>query len=425
MPNQPARGPVVFFGFTYLYGGSRHAVVTLAAEMCRIGQPVLVVDAYGACHEYARALAAADIPTRVLCPNPKMVGIGGRGLLRLFRLAVAFPHYARVIWRLRALAREVRPSALVVSSCPALVAARWALGRSVPIAYYCRGEVRQVPRRYARYISGLDLLIALAPECLAGLESFTRRPPPTAIVRNCVGAASRLADSEVSHPLPGIARELKLVFPGTVQHPKGQDIAIRALAQVRNSGVDAHLWLAGTAGHPHAIPYARECVRLARELRVLDRVSFLGWRDDILSVIKRSDVVILTSRTEGVPRSLMQAMALEKPVIATRVGGIPDLVRDGVDGYLINLEDVGQAAKAIEQLRDPALRARLGSQGRNRIEQEFSATRRVPEFLHQMAVLRRAPQLLRPAKGGRLRELIHNVLHALSWVGLCNWADVW
>jgi glycosyltransferase involved in cell wall biosynthesis len=119
---------------------------------------------------------------------------------------------------------------------------------------------------------------------------------------------------------------------------------------------------------------------LAVELHVQRHVHFVGYREDIESVMARSDVVLLPSHTEGLPRSLMEAMALAKPVVATKVGGIPELVRNGIDGLLVDPGDVDALACALQPLRDPLLRRQMGWTGQRRVLDRFSLRRQAHEF---------------------------------------------
>jgi glycosyltransferase involved in cell wall biosynthesis len=87
------------------------------------------------------------------------------------------------------------------------------------------------------------------------------------------------------------------------------------------------------------------------------------------------------------PRSLMEGMALAKPVIATRVGGIPELVRDGTDGILVNPGDIEALVKALNVLSDLDVRKQMGNSGQQRIRQSFSVSRQAKEFLSTMDAL--------------------------------------
>lgn len=94
----------------------------------------------------------------------------------------------------------------------------------------------------------------------------------------------------------------------------------------------------------------------------------LGWRRDIPRLLRASDVLVLTSRWEGLPRVLPQAMACGLPVVATSVDGSPEAVEDGVNGYLVPPGRVGvMAQRVLALLRDPGLRQRMGAEGRARV----------------------------------------------------------
>ena len=127
--------------------------------------------------------------------------------------------------------------------------------------------------------------------------------------------------------------------------------------------------------------------RLAGELEIQNHVHFVGYRSDIESVMARSDIVLLPSYTEGLPRSLMEAMALARPVLSTRVGGIPELVRDGIDGILVEPGDVEALARALYTLSDPLTRQQMGQAGQQRVRENFSLRRQAHEFTSIMDAL--------------------------------------
>lgn len=113
--------------------------------------------------------------------------------------------------------------------------------------------------------------------------------------------------------------------------------------------------------------------RLAGELRVMDRVSFLGFRSDARALMRAVDVVIHPPRFEGFGLSLIEAMEASKPIVATRViGGITELVREGVNGLLVPPGDASALASAMQTLvDDPYMRRRLGANGRRMYDERF------------------------------------------------------
>lgn len=112
----------------------------------------------------------------------------------------------------------------------------------------------------------------------------------------------------------------------------------------------------------------------------IPRVRFLGVRRDVPQILQASDILVLPSRREGLPRSIMEAMASGKPVVATDVRGARDLVDHGVTGFLTELGDTEGLAEALLRLmRDPALRERMGRAGREKIE-AYSLDRVIQEM---------------------------------------------
>jgi glycosyltransferase involved in cell wall biosynthesis len=119
---------------------------------------------------------------------------------------------------------------------------------------------------------------------------------------------------------------------------------------------------------------AREALEAqARELRVQDRFVFLGQRDDVPDLLASCDVFVLPSLWEGLPLSILEAMAANKPVIATNVGGTPEAITNGETGLLVPPEDPTALATAIQSvLHDPEFARGLAARGRAHVRQEFS-----------------------------------------------------
>ena len=126
----------------------------------------------------------------------------------------------------------------------------------------------------------------------------------------------------------------------------------------------------------------------ARRLGVANTVLFLGIRRDVPAVLAAVDVAVLSSDYEGSPLSVMEYMAAAKPVVSTRVGGVPELVQEDVHGLLVDPRDPEALAEAVARLlRDPALAKRLGAVGRKRQQREFSLeamVRRIEDLYEEL-----------------------------------------
>jgi glycosyltransferase involved in cell wall biosynthesis len=120
-------------------------------------------------------------------------------------------------------------------------------------------------------------------------------------------------------------------------------------------------------------------------------VSYLGETDDVRSFIAESDCVVLPSYREGVPRSLLEAAAMGKAIIATDVVGCREVVEDGVNGYLCKPMDSGDLASKMEELvkLTPEARHEMGRKGREKIEREFDEKIVIGKYLEAIAAISR------------------------------------
>jgi len=153
--------------------------------------------------------------------------------------------------------------------------------------------------------------------------------------------------------------------------PKDFPTLLRALRMVTAP------WRAILVGDGPTRPGVEE---LARELGLADWVEFVGWRTDVADILARAQVFVLSSRWEGLPISILEAMRAGLPVVASQVGGVGEAVIAHETGWLVPPGDAGQLSQRIEELCvDPSLRARMGVAGRRRWEDRFRVERMVEE----------------------------------------------
>lgn len=167
-----------------------------------------------------------------------------------------------------------------------------------------------------------------------------------------------------------------VLYVGSLEVRKGVDKLLRALAQAE--GLTD--WRCEVIGGG---PMAKSLSALAEALGLSDRVQFLGPRpsEAVAAAYARAGVVVVPSivgpggRTEGIPTVIMEALANARPVIASRVTGVPELVEHGVSGLLVPPGDVGALAEALQHIRhDPDRAMKMARDGRARVVAEFDAT---------------------------------------------------
>jgi len=117
-----------------------------------------------------------------------------------------------------------------------------------------------------------------------------------------------------------------------------------------------------------------------RDHHLEKHVLLPGFRTDVLGCMKSFDLFVMSSVTEGLGTSLLDAMACARPIVATRAGGIPEIVEDGVNGLLVPPRDAASLAAAIVRaLKDESLRTRMGDAGYARVRERFTVDRMVSE----------------------------------------------
>jgi len=219
-----------------------------------------------------------------------------------------------------------------------------------------------------RYRVGKVVPVAIAEEVRATIQRVYGYPDPP-LIPNGVPTDEYAPDPHTraqwrqAHGIEPHATVL--VHIGRFAPPKNHALLVEAFAQVR-ADCPLYLLLVGAGELEDAV---REQVA---GLGLASRVRFLGVRADVADILRASDVFVLSSRWEGNPMSVMEAMAAGLPVVSTAVGGVPELVREGVTGRLVPSEDAGALAQALQALvDDPARRQAMGAAARRHAVAHF------------------------------------------------------
>jgi glycosyltransferase involved in cell wall biosynthesis len=297
--------------------------------------------------------------------------------------------------RLARLIRKERPQILHTHTAKAgtvgRVAARLAGSRKPPIVVHTFhghvlrgyfGPVRTLLfRLLERWLAaGTTALIAVSPQVRDDLVSLGVAPRERfVVIRLGIELDERVAPEEngrgESRRYLGIPGDRFAVgWIGRMTAVKRTDDVLIAFKSLRDSGVDAVLCMVGDG--PDRIPLEQR----AHELGVARDTVFLGYQEDVAPFYAAFDVLVLPSGNEGTPVTVIEALAAERPVVATRVGGVPDVVRDGEDGFLVEAGATEDLADRLGRLaRDPALRARMGKKGRERVLPRYAVKRLVDD----------------------------------------------
>jgi glycosyltransferase involved in cell wall biosynthesis len=302
---------------------------------------------------------------------------------------------ARAILRLARLIRRERPAILHTHTAKAGAVGRLAAllaGRARPPiivhtfhGHVLRGYFNPVASRgfriLERVLAGMTTtLVAVSPEVQDDLVRLHVAPASKfAVIRLGIELDQRVRDDNAERTatrrLLGLGDDPFVVgWVGRMTAVKHTDVVVRVLGELVERGVDARLLLVGDG------PDRDDLERYAHELGVIRRCLFLGYQEDVARWYNAIDALLLPSVNEGTPVSVIESLAARRPAVATRVGGTPDVIRDGVDGFLVDPSDGEALAERLAELaRDPELRTQMGAAGRERVLKRYAVDRLVDD----------------------------------------------
>ncbi len=274
----------------------------------------------------------------------------------------------RCFIRLGQLLRQLRPDVLHLHSAKAGLLGRVvAKLQRVPVIYSVHGwSFSMYMGRKARCFQWLErMLMPLTDQlvlvCQRDLNIartvLGAKPAQLALVHN--GISEYKAKQKNAN-----ASSCRLISVARFEEPKDQATLLNAVAAVPAG--NWHLQFVGSG------PTLDSCRQLASTLG-LTQIEFLGERSDVAELLAQADLFVLSSLSESLPVSVIEAMRAGLPVIASDVGGMAELVIDGENGYLVAAQDVSQMSQRLDKLiADPLLRQQMGSAARRRFEQFFT-----------------------------------------------------
>ncbi|HEX2826100.1 MAG TPA: glycosyltransferase [Burkholderiales bacterium] len=340
-------------------GGAERVMSELANHFAERGDRVTLIT-----------LDTIDLDAYPLAPNIERVALGlvrestdlGRALAMNWQRLRAVRRAVRHTGARTVLSFEERTNVLVVVATLGLSVRRVVSERTDP-THHEIGVVWAVLRRLTYPLA--DAVVVQTARLLpwARRAALRRRaahaiPNPLRTLKGCARA--------------GGAREPVIAALGRLWLEKGHDVLIRAFAAVAPDYPEWRLTIVGEGPEREAL------TALAASLGVADRVALPGWMDVPEEVLACAGVFVMSSRYEGFPNALLEAMGAGLPVISTACGGTEEMIEEGRNGYVVPIDDVTALAAALRRLLgDPALRERLAADART-AAQRYSPHRVVP-----------------------------------------------
>ncbi len=175
----------------------------------------------------------------------------------------------------------------------------------------------------------------------------------------------------------------KIVMSGQITPWKGQDVLLNAIPTILSTHPKAHFYFIGESHLPADKEFQAQLKEQAQAVGIEDKITWMGFRRDGLALLKQADIIVHCSvYPDPLPTVVMEGMALERLVIASDIGGVPEMVIDGVTGHLYSPGNSAALAKKIEEvLADPTEAAQMAKQAGERVAEIFTMDKNIKEIL--------------------------------------------
>jgi glycosyltransferase involved in cell wall biosynthesis len=346
---------IVFFDFITHYGGAQRSTVLLCSRLKK-NYDVQILDAYGFCKPYISDLIANDLTLHILKRKNKNVVIGnaGKPLLRFFSMIRQIPTFAIIAFRLCVRINKIEPDLIWTNSFKALIfLIICKIINGTIIGFYAHGWYRKSQLKWwCRHAirSQCDVIFAVSNATKKSMVSWGVAARKIYVVYAAM-EFERLSiyKKRLTKKRNKIKSDFRILVPASLIYPKGHHTVIETARILKKEckNWNFKVWLAGDTGVGDSSGYKEYLKRQIEDFDLSKEIEFLGWRNDIPELMIRADVVVLPSHTEGLPMVVQEAIMLKRPIITTKVGGIPELISDYTTGYLFEVENAHALSNRI------------------------------------------------------------------------------
>jgi glycosyltransferase involved in cell wall biosynthesis len=330
--------------------------------------------------DYTRKVAEQGVDVVVVKPHQRLLQYGGNAL-RDTRLGRLLTMAATVGYNLQFL-KILRDKKIAVIYCNCIrsvlyIALAARLSRT-PLLWYIKGELQN------RLLDTMGFAAVNKILFFCEANKHDKYPALVKMFKNKIDIlrigldseeirqAERSDKSRLITELAIDRNKVNLACVGQLYPPKGIHYLLEALDLIVPDFPDLHLYIIGHHVIDEYREYQTELQQFIRKHRLEPYVTFTGWRNDVLEAVSLMDILVHPSLSEGFGRAVLEAMALGKPVVASKVGGLREIIKDGEDGFLVEPGDIqGLAEKISRLLRDKPLRGIFGRASREKVFSDY------------------------------------------------------
>jgi len=330
--------------------------------------------------EFTQGLRQRGIDYTVISPLQPLMEYGGKWgqntiLERLQKMIASFAYNAKMVSLLKNRDIDVIYCNCIRSVTYIGIAAKFC---SIPLVWYVKGELNN------KFIDQIGFLLASKIVFFSEINKNDRYQRLTKIFHDKIEIVkigidpneltrAELADkTNLRQELAIDPEKFNIVTVGRLYREKGAHFLLEALSRIIKDFPQVMLYIVGDPVIDEYQDYPRELQTIISKHNLGPHVRFTGWRQDVLEIVSLMDILVHPSLAEGFGRAALEAFALGKAVVASRVGGLREFIQDGENGFLVTTGDVQTIAEKITILiKDPELRESMGKAARAKVFSEY------------------------------------------------------
>lgn len=342
---------IAFLSSVFSFGGAQMSSIELAVRLSP-EHDVKFFDTYGCSEPYINELKSNKIQYSLLSESsvPFIISKYKNRLFNIFRYLLFFFKWKRIKQNTKSELDKFQPEIVIVYDDRCLSYLIRYKNKRFRTIFYARGwyiseqislKTKILLKNYVDEIICISEATRHAMFC-SGIASLDK----IFVVHNSINVNKLKAEKKIM--IENKDSVFNIILSGGFIPTKGQHVALQAAKILKKRNIDFHMYLCGIIypGHGHKSEnYYMDLLNYVKVNELESVVSFIVGKNNIISYIKYCDIMLFPSSSEGLPRSVLEAMALGKPVVANAVGGVTDLILDRFTGYLTKYNDPHDYAK--------------------------------------------------------------------------------
>lgn len=344
---------IVFLETVQDYGGARISAVELAERLSK-KHKVTIIDFYGTCTPFLENVTKRGIDLRIVNKRetPYIINTSPVLLLKIINTLFFIPHLIKIRMKVQSLIKEIQPDYIILNNSKVLSSLVYFPNKKFKVLFFARGwfilsQISKLDKLLYKYLVDTFVCVSNATKqalFCGGLTSLDN----LYVVHNAISEVALAKEVAVIEK----GENTKIILhAGGFLKDKGQLVSLEMAKILKDKGVDFKLILAGLVynGGESEVFY-NKVVDLIHLYKLGDVVEIVKNKPNVITYFNACDILIHPSETEGLPRVIMEAMILKKPVVANAVGGVSDYILNGFTGFLPHHNSAEEYAEYVEKL---------------------------------------------------------------------------